>query len=250
MFVALLENDRMRVEATDASPKMRHIFPGCSEPVILHQGKVKRPHFKHSRDADCPYGQGETWQHESAKTAILNGARARGLEAEPELEVLSGEGDRRADIVVFAPSDGTTGAKLSKRRAFEVQYSAISFDNLIARTNAYMSAGVPVLWIAVIDEGKFKAIDRVEKTNLIRVAEFSVPSWVEDFARLHGQLWIYVPQTDAFWRAWLLPRWCYKKPTEPYFDTNGEYHSGNQGDWYQAAKKEIYIWMDHFHLMS
>jgi hypothetical protein len=55
----------------------------------------------------------------------LNGARARGFEAEPELEVLSGEGDRRADIVVFAPSDGTTGAKLSKRRAFEVQYSAI-----------------------------------------------------------------------------------------------------------------------------
>jgi hypothetical protein len=105
-----------------------------------------------------------------------------------------------------------------------------------------MSAGVPVLWIAVIDEGKFKAIDRVEKTNLIRVAEFSVPSWVEDFARLHGQLWIYVPQTDAFWRAWLLPRWCYKKPTEPYFDTNGEYHSGNQGDWYQAAKKrDLYL---------
>jgi hypothetical protein len=242
VFVALLENDKIRVEAANAIRELRHICPRCFEPVILHRGTVKRPHFKHSRDAGCPYGQGETWQHENAKNAIMVGARVRGLEAEPELEVLSIDGDRRADVVVFAPSDGTAGRKLSKGRAFEVQYSAISFDHLIARTNAYMSAGVPVLWIAVIDDDRFKTIHRVEKTSLVCVSQFSVPSWVEHIALLHRRLWIYIPQADTFWRAWLLPSWCYRNPTEDYYDSNGEQHSGSGGYWYQAAKKrDLYL---------
>lgn len=242
MFVALQEDSETRVEASEAARGLRYICPSCLELVVLHQGKVKRSHFKHSKDAKCPYGQGETWQHEQAKAAILRGARARGLEAWPELEILSIAGDRRADVVVYAPNDGAQKDKPRRRHAFEVQYSAISAEDLIKRTKAYMAASVPVLWIAVIDEGRFKTKYEVEGSDLICISQFSVPSWVEELSRLHRRLWIYVPQSNAFWRAWLLPSWCYKNPIDAYYDSSGEKHSGNSGYWYKAAKqRDLYL---------
>jgi Competence protein CoiA-like family len=242
MFVALLESDNSRVEAVDAIRKLLYICPRCFERVILHKGKKRRTHFKHGKNSDCPYGQGESLQHEQAKAAIVAGVRVRGAIAEPEQEVLSIDGDRRADVIAFAPPNEATKDKSKLRRAFEVQYSAISSDDLMTRTNAYMAVGLPVLWIAVIDHEKFKNIYSVEGTNFVCVSGYSAPSWVEDIARLHRRLWIYVPQTNGFWRAWLLPHWCYKNPTDPYFDSAGEHHSGSNGYWYQAAKKrELYL---------
>lgn len=238
MFVANLDSNKSRVEAASAIRKFRHICPHCSELVILHRGKVKRPHFSHAKNSLCPYRQGETWQHEQAKAAILAGARVRGLVAKPELEVLSIDGDRRADVIIFPPPINPLELELGQMRAFEVQYSAISSENLIERTRSYMNAGVPVLWIAVIDDNKFKTMYRVEGTNLICVSGYSVPSWVEDFANLHRRLWIYVPQSNGFWRAWLLPNWRYKNPTDSYYDNYGEHHSGRSGYWEQAAKKQ------------
>jgi hypothetical protein len=239
MFVALLETDKSRIEAANAIRGLKHICPRCLAAVILHRGRIKRPHFKHDRDAACPYGQGESWQHEQAKADILAGIRARGLAAEPELEVLSVEGDRRADVIAFAPS---IGSKESGRRAFEVQYSPISFDDLQQRTFAYMAAGVPMLWIPVIDEGKFGTIYQVHGTKLVCVSGYSAPSWIQDIAKLHQRLWIYVPQSRAFWRAWLLPHWCYKNPTDSYYDSSGNQHGGSNGYWFQAAKKrDLYM---------
>lgn len=242
MFVAILERDKSRVEAANAVRKLRHTCPHCLELVILHRGKIKRPHFAHRKDSACPYGKGETWQHEQAKAAILAGARAKELVAEPELEVLSIDGDRRADVVVYAPSTDPTKNESKWMRAFEVQYSTISFDDLKRRTNSYMAASLPVLWIAVIDDDKFKTIYSVEGTNLVCVPGYSVPSWVDDFASLHRRLWIYVPQSNGFWRAWLLPHWCYQNPSDSYHDSNGEQHSGSSGYWYSAAKKrDLYL---------
>lgn len=242
MFVALLESDQSRVEAANAIRKLRHICPHCFELVILHSKKVKRPHFKHRKDAECPYRQSESWQHEHAKAAILAGARAKGLIAEPECEVLSIDGDRRADVIILAPSTDLTKNEMQRRRAFEVQYSAISYCDLMKRTHAYMAASLPLLWVAVIDDGKFKTLHRVNGTNLVCVSGYSVPSWVEDIAHLHRRLWIYVPQSNGFWRAWLLPHWCYKNPTDSFHDSYGEYHSGSSGNWYQAAKKrDLYL---------
>lgn len=242
MFVALFENDKSRVEAANAIRELRHICPRCLDLVILHRGTVKSLHFKHRKDSSCPYGRGESWQHEKAKAAILAGVRASGAVAEPEQEVLSIDGDRRADVIAFAPQSETTTDRLKLRRAFEVQYSTISFDELMARTNAYLAEKLPVLWIPVIDEDKFKDLFLVEGTSFVCVSGCSVPSWVEDIARLHRRLWVYVPQSNGFWRAWLMPHWCYKNPTEPYVDGNGEHHSGNSGYWYPAAKKrDLYL---------
>lgn len=244
MFVALLESDKRRVEAVDAVRKQRHICPRCFDFVILHRAGVNRANFKHGKNSACPFGKSESWQHEQAKAAILAGARARGLNAEPEFEVISIDGDRRADVVVLAPAREPATDDRSRCRAFEVQYSAISYQNLMVRSNAYMSAGVPVLWIPVIDVEKFKPSEMysIVGTRLICLSGYSAPIWVEDIARLHRRLWIYVPQTNGFWRAWIMPHWSYKNPSNDGQDSNGNYYSGSNGYWRQAAKKrDLYL---------
>lgn len=240
MFVALLKEGNTRVEATEALRESVHLCTRCSGQVILARGKQRRAHFRHPKDSSCPYGVGETWQHEQAKAAILEGARARGLVAYPEQEVLSIDGDCRADVVVMAPQTALSKDEAKRRLAFEVQYSAISSENLTMRTNSYMAAGVPMLWIAVIDHSKLKSIHKVNEIDLFVVNEFPVPSWIEDIARRHKRLWIYIPQTNGFWRGWLEPHWRYKNPSDGY-DSSGQYHSSG-GYWFPAAKRrDLYL---------
>jgi Competence protein CoiA-like family len=242
MFVALLEDDKSRIEATTAVRELRHLCPRCSENTILVRGKKNRAHFRHPKDTSCPNGVRESWQHEQAKAAILEGARFRGLIALPEQEVLSIDGDRRADVVILAPQTDPPVDDSKRRLAFEVQYSAISCDDLITRTYAYMNAIVPVIWIPVIDQSVLRSIQMVNETNLFLVRGYSAPTWIEDIARLHKKLWIYIPQTNGFWRGWLLPNWRYKNPSDSYYDSDGQHHSGGGGYWYHAAKKrDLYL---------
>jgi Competence protein CoiA-like family len=234
MFVARNIETSENVEASNALKKGAYCCRNCNEQVILAKGQKRRAHFRHGRNSLCAYGVGETWQHEEAKAAILEAARSRGLVAIPEVPVLSFDGDRRADVLIFAPQVHPPIADDKRRLAFEVQYSAIDSSNLVARTSAYMTAGVPVIWIPVIDQRKFKDLYRVRNTNLCCAAEYSTPFWVESIQSMHGHLWLYVPESKGFWRGWLLTHWRWKNYSEGY-DSDGNQHTG--GNHYVAAAK-------------
>ncbi len=239
MQIALGSPDKTRIEAKDAIKGKDYACPNCAEKVIFAKGNKYRWHFKHAKGSACAYG-GETWQHEEAKFSILEGTRPRNLMATPEWPVLSIEGDRRADVVVWAPQTDPPKDEDRRRLAFEVQYSAIDFDALAVRTQAYMAAGVPMIWIPVVDVSKFKFVQSLVGLALFRVAGYSAPVWIEAMKSIHGHLWIYVPQTKAFWRGWLLDHWLYKNPSEGY-DADGNQHSSG-GYWYQAMRKrDLYL---------
>lgn len=239
MFVAHLEGGDYRIEAAAADRCNYHTCPNCNERVLLAKGRMRRPHFRHTKDSICTFS-GESWQHEDAKAAILKGARVRGLKAEPEVPVLSVEGDRRADVLVWAPETNKLKPLDYRRLAFEVQHSACDPAHLVNRTRAYMAAGVPVIWIPVVDQNKLKEIFKVKSMNLYCSVGYSTPNWIKQIASIHDKLWVYVPQTNGFWRAWLLPHWRYKNPTEGY-DADGNCHSG--GGYYFRAKiqRDLYL---------
>jgi Competence protein CoiA-like family len=239
MFVALLINERDRTEAKLASKALKYICPRCEKAVILAQGKVRRHYFRHEANSACPFGAPESWQHQEAKAVILGGVRARGLEAFPEVEVLSIEGDRRADVLAWAPSENSALSADLRRLAFEVQHTAISIEELSNRTTAYLTAAVPVIWIPVIDAKKFEHSRIVKGTNLFCVSEYSTPDWVREMYRHHGHLWIYVPQTNAFWRGWLLPSYRWRDGKE-WYSPEGEYNS-TSGYWNQLANKRDFF---------
>ena len=121
-----------------------------------------------------------------------------------------------------------------------MQYSSIDCDALEVRTQAYMVAGVPVIWIPVVDAGKFKFVQSVIGVQIFRVSAYSAPVWIEKMESIHGHLWIYIPQTKAFWRGWLLDHWLYKNPSEGY-DADGNHHSSG-GYWFQAKRmRDLYL---------
>ena len=115
--------------------------------------------------------------------------------AAPEVEVLSIVGDRRADVLVWAPQSEPPKPDDQRRMAIEVQYSAIESTSLSDRTTAYMNAKVPVIWIPIIDAAKLKTILRVDGTNLFKIPEYSAPFWIADMAAMQGHLWLYIPET-------------------------------------------------------
>jgi Competence protein CoiA-like family len=240
MFVARTIESEQPVEATNASKQISYICRNCSEAVVFAKGQTKRPHFKHKKGSECAYGLGETWQHLEAKTVILHALRDRGLDASPEVDVLSIDGDRRADVLVWAPQSEPPKPDDERRMAIEVQYSAIDSPNLANRTAAYLAKKVPVIWIPIIDAKKFKSVYRVEGTNLFKVAEYSVPFWVSDIAAMQGHLWVYVPDTKAFWKGWLLPDWRWKELREGYDSEGNSHSSGNY--WYRASRtKDLFL---------
>jgi hypothetical protein len=239
MLVALSTPENSRIEANDGEKGRSYICPNCKCAVVFARGTKVRWHFKHEKNSACTYG-GESWQHEQAKSAILDGARQRDLEATPELEILSIEGDRRADVIVWGPKTHRLVEHDQRRLAFEVQYSSLDCTALISRTRAYMAAGVPVVWIPVVDAQKFKSLGFEQARKLFRVPGYAAPVWIETIANFLGHFWLYVPQTNSFWRGWLKPHWLYKNPSEGY-DSSGEYHSSG-GYWYEAARKrDLYL---------
>ena len=239
MFVAVEETTDTRTEADKACKQKCYVCPKCRKSVVFAQGPKIRWHFRHKPNSECPYHNGETWQHEQAKFAILSGARSRGLAAEPELEVLSLDGDRRADVVIWAPQTDPPRPDDHRRYAFEVQYSALETAALDTRTNAYMAAGVPVIWIPVVDsvklfgtDNKPKLVEKISGTNLFRAYAYSAPFWIEHIEKFLGHIWLYIPQTKSFWKGWLLSHFLYKNPSEGHDADGNEFSSG--GYWYEA----------------
>ncbi len=237
MFVALTQNSLERREAFSAEPKAEYVCPNvkCRRKMIFVNATKRRKHFRHSPNSDCIFRKGESPQHEEAKAVVLDGARSRGLRAAPELEILAIDGDRRADVVIWAPQTDPPKLDDHRRIAIEVQYSSIDEAQLITRTNAYMSAGVPVLWIPVLDRKRLNHIRRIQGTSLYRSSGYCAPIWVRSIAMLHGHVWVYVPGLESFWRGWLLPHWRYKNPKD-WFDADGNERSSG-GYWFRSERE-------------
>src|SRR5437588_9349631 len=128
MLVALLQGQR--VDAFEVAKGPKYFCPNCRAEVVLKQGRIVIHHFAHKLPTDCSWASGETRENLLAKTVLRDAYRARGLHADYEVPVLSGMGDRRADVLL---SNGK-----GKKVAIEIQHSPILFDAMERRTKAYI----------------------------------------------------------------------------------------------------------------
>jgi len=190
MLVAL--HDGMRVEAWVAEKGPAYVCPNCNAAVILRKGRIVTHNFAHKPPVTCSWASGETQAHLKAKKALRDLFTGRGLRVEVEAEVLSDGGDRRADVLVW----GRNGRAV----AFEVQHQPLDFGTIDRRTRAYMAAGVPVVWVALI---KGEALAEAKSTPAGRVIpRYSVRPW-EKWAHAYamGSLWFIEPESGELWRG-------------------------------------------------
>jgi hypothetical protein len=226
MLIALMGDDGARIEAAQAVKGPAYACPGCSESVTLAKGRIRRPYFGHRPGAICSYAALETWEHQQAKEDFAAAYRARGLMCEVEAEVLSSEGDRRADVLLRAPGD-------AYRVALEVQHSSLDYPALERRTGAYLRAGVPVLWAPVLARKRLGDPRRIVGTDIIYVSHYSAPPWQDWIHDLQGRLWFYDPVTRGVWRGMLDACMLYRNPTS-WFADGDEQSAG--GHWYPSDR--------------
>lgn len=186
--------------------------PQCGEALTLKRGRVVVAHFAHHPGSACSWGSGESATHLAAKRAFLDAFAARGLEADAEVEVLSGEGDRRADVLVRHPSNGA-------RIAIEIQHSALALDAIEARSRDYAAAGVPVIWVPTLAVSKLAA-RAVPGMRLLHVARHTAPPWQRWIDARGDGTWFW--DDGRLWRGWLSESWLARAPDpglDPFADT-------------------------------
>lgn len=122
--------------------KMQHRSrPGCLRfadglVAIPRSGTSVAQHFAH-KAGEGGTTEPETIHHIRAKRAIRDVAVARGWDV--QIEARHPEGLWVADVLL------TRGAR---RVAFEVQWSAQTVEDFVARTNRYRNSNVEVVWLA------------------------------------------------------------------------------------------------------
>lgn len=226
MLIALRGDDRARIEAAQAAKGPAYSCPGCGEPVTLAKGRIRRPYFGHRPGAVCSYAALETREHQQAKEDFAAAYRTRGLSCDVEVEVLSIDGDWRADVLLRAPGDGY-------RVALEVQHSALDYATLERRTGAYLAAGVAVVWVPILVRKGLGDPSRIAGSEIFYVSRYSAPPWQLWIHDLQGQLWFYDPVIRGVWRGMLDKCMLYRNPTSWFED--GEEHSAS-GDWYASER--------------
>lgn len=226
MLIALWGDDRARIEAAQAAKGAAYTCPGCGEPVTLAKGRIRRPYFRHRPGAFCSYAAFETPEHQQAKEDFAAAYRARGLSCDVEVEVLSIDGDRRADVLLNAPGDGY-------RVALEVQNSTLDYATLERRTCAYLAAGVAVIWVPILIRKRLGEPHRIAGTEIFYVSRYSAPPWQLWIHDLQGQLWFYDPVIRGVWRGTLDRCMLYRNPTSWIED--GDEHS-TDGVWYASER--------------
>jgi hypothetical protein len=198
MLVAKRVLDNAEVVATevDRGPEYRCPGPACNQLVTIKKGSKLIHHFAHQPDASCAYGRGETLAHLQAKLMLRDNFRRRGLQADVERVVLSSESDRRADGLVSKPNT-------DRRMAIEVQHSYLSVADIERRTKAYMAAGVPVIWIGLMNWGRLGGGD--QSLNGYYVMDYRLCDW-EKWAHDYnaGNVWLLDVNLSGgrMWRAW------------------------------------------------
>lgn len=206
----------LKVDAAGSVKGLAYTCPSCSQAVTLRQGQIKIAHFAHKPPTDCTWAKGETIEHLRAKAALRDAFRGVGYVADYEVEVLSVRGDRRADVVVASP-DG------SKRWALEIQHTSILFPAIEARTQAYMAAQVPVLWVGILSE-KMK-VDAEPIAGGIIIRKYTIRPW-EKWAQALAfkELWYVDPADGTLWRGEFGGYAIYVESTS-WFEAGGEEHS-------------------------
>lgn len=180
-----------RAEAADAIRGNLHVCPECRMPVTLRRGSIKIAHFAHKPPTNCTWAKGETREHLQAKIIVRDGFRCMGYEAEYEVEVLSSGGDRRADILVALPATG-------EKWAIEVQHSPLLYPAIQQRTEAYITAGLPVMWMGILTQ-KMKMEGLASGSSLV-IEQYSIrpwEKWAQAFA--YGELWYVDPDDCTLW---------------------------------------------------
>lgn len=106
----------------------------CAHPAQPRTSKLGLQHFAHRPGADCALSAGETVHHLYLKAELLAAAHSAGWQAAVEA---AGEGWRADVLATHGP----------EQVAFEVQWSAITPDELIERSLRYADSGVRPVWL-------------------------------------------------------------------------------------------------------
>lgn len=134
MFNALNANGRA-VSSLDPANRPPYYCPECGHEVYLRNKSNTRPHFVHSRHADCRLLLGESGEHIQGKALLAGWLKDQ--ELSPVIEKQLPEEGRRADIFV----------QWAKRQvALEVQRSAIDSPQLLTRSRTYKEKEILSLW--------------------------------------------------------------------------------------------------------
>ena len=223
MLVALL-NDQ-RIDAFEATKGPQYYCPNCKSEVILKQGRIVIHHFAHKPPTDCSWAKGETREHLLAKTLLRDAFRARGYQADFEVEVLSGAGDRRADVLV------TNGRGV--RVAMEVQHTPILYDAMERRTNGYAAAQVPVIWMGILSSKMKDAA--VPFNGGLEIEQYVIRPW-EKWAHAYyfKELWYIDPQERTLWKG-QFSDYLIDVESSSWYSEYGEEQSA--GDYSRISKK-------------
>ena len=139
MLTALRQSDTIKVLARDSTTaEAPFLCPQCRKELILRKGRIKVHHFAHKPPVTCSFGAGETEQHLRAKLGILDALRGQSNIA--ELEVEKDFGTSVADV--YARISGVAVA-------IELQRSALSVNDITARTRNYHRLGIAVIWLGL-----------------------------------------------------------------------------------------------------
>ncbi|MDZ5783638.1 competence protein CoiA [Marinococcus luteus] len=134
MFNALIANGRA-VSSLDPTIYPPYYCPDCGHEVHLRNKSNTRPHFVHSRSADCRLPGGESEEHTEGKALLASWLKKQNLS--PVIEKQLPEEGRRADVFVQ-----WTGRNV----ALEIQRSAIDSPQLLTRSRTYREKGILPLW--------------------------------------------------------------------------------------------------------
>lgn len=115
----------------------------CGGEMILKPGSVVIPHFAH-KAGECSTNYGyhpQSLEHYAAKLYVADRLQelygdVKGISIEKEARLP--EAMRVADVMISFPN--------GDREAHEAQLAKLSTDDLRMRTEAYLSAGVSVVW--------------------------------------------------------------------------------------------------------
>lgn len=131
--------------------------------------------------------------------------------ADYEVEVLSIQGDRRADLLITSP-DG-------QRWALEIQHTPILYPAIEARTKAYIAARVPVLWVGILSSD-MKAGAKPTSDGVV-IRKYTIRPW-EKWAQALAfkELWYVDPSDGTLWRGEFSEHLIHVEPTS-WFESGG-----------------------------
>lgn len=173
--------------------------PGCAAALISVHGTTIRDHLRHVKDTG---GHGPESVFHSQGCALIQSWLATkypGCKVTSE-EYTNAEGERRADILITAPS--------KERIAFEVQYSPLTPDAWTARHNSYQAQGIQDVWLFGHTEKQLKLdTDGALKSNPTLSAVAATGAAVLFINPTSEQLAIAVTHAARYrWRdGWIMP---------------------------------------------